>query len=376
MDPETKTDADVLDETTNPDSTTEVSPDTSKLVPDVEARLKAVFGDEAKDESNDMENESLETSNDKDIVEDKDEPEVKSNDLIGDKVETTVDKEAAVDDSTQESDAPTLPQAYVRSLLAYGWTDDEIKGHLEAYGSKFIDTAAKIHSNRNDEIEAWAERGRKLRQSGPDQVTDTKSGESDRKTQTTSIPQTLKAIDVDALKERYGEDEFVDTIARPINDLILAVNAVLPQLQAGIASTQQEAQKQLAQSVEEFFNSADLKDYSTLYGNSKNGITEEHSKTRNRVLEVADALIGGMQDQGKNVSVYDALMLAHETVSRNFTESVIRNRLKDSLTKREKTISLKPSKRTAAAAPNSESDKRTALESTVAQKLAQAFPQT
>ena len=102
--------------------------------------------------------------------------------------------------------------------------------------------------------------------------------------------------------------------------------------------TQTEA---LSRTVKDFFGGKDLAPYATAYG--KDGsLTTEQVTMRSKVLETADALISGAAFQGRNLSVQDALMLAHDTVASGLKETVIRDQIRTSVTKRNAAISLRP----------------------------------
>ncbi|KKL89127.1 hypothetical protein LCGC14_1917790, partial [marine sediment metagenome] len=102
----------------------------------------------------------------------KDSPDSKEDGAEGDQgsedTEDTKDTEDTEDDTVEAADegdsaptAPILPSSHRRSLAAYGWSDEEIDQNLEVLGEKFIDVASKLHANRNEEVSAWAQAGRR-----------------------------------------------------------------------------------------------------------------------------------------------------------------------------------------------------------------------
>jgi hypothetical protein len=122
--------------------------------------------------------------------------------------------------------APTLPAAYRRSLKAYEWTDEEIDANLKTLGTKFIETAGRIHKNRNVEIADWAERGRQSRTQSAQQQ-QTQAPQQQQSTEATG----LKPVDAAALKKQYGADELIDAIVGPVNATIEQINKMLPAVQ-------------------------------------------------------------------------------------------------------------------------------------------------
>jgi len=298
-------------------------------------------------------------------------------------------EEAAADDSEQSPDAPTLPDPYRRSLKAYGWSDDEIDQNLEALGDKFLDTAQKIHSNRNAELQKWADAGRKAREQSQQQGDpnalqsdpNASPGDQNAQSQTGSqqngqVPSSLKPVDADALKEKYGEDELIDQIVAPVNATIQAINSILPQLEQGVQQSQQNEQHALVREIESFFGDDSLEPYRDLYGdsNSDEPLAEEQWERRNKVLETADALIAGAELQGRKLSTREALELAHDTVSTEFQKQAVRKGIKKTAKQRNRGITTRPSNRgSEGVTPKGQPQSREDLETRTAQRLKKAF---
>lgn len=283
------------------------------------------------------------------------------------------DEAGAVADGP-DPDAPTLPDAYRRSLKAYGWNDDEIDTNLKTLGDKFLDTAQKIHTNRNAEVQQWANAGRQAReqQQQPGGATDP----ARQPTDDANLPSSLKPVDSEALKEKYGEDELIAEIVGPVNATIKAINALLPQLEQGVQHSQQNEQQALIREIEGFFTDESLKPYRELYGDSTNGQTlqPEHWDRRNKVLETADALMAGAKLQGRNIDVREALELAHDSVSTEFKETAVRNGIKKEAKKRNRGITNKPSSRgKGGAGETGPVNSRQGLEGRIAQRMKKVF---
>lgn len=326
-------------------------------------RLAAVFGDKS-EKAEESGQKTEEEQHGTDVTDQSDEAsgDAKEKSEVQEEPtdETATNKEeaeAAVDDKT-----PTLPDSFRRSLKSYGWEDKEIDKNLKLLGADFINTAAKIHSNRNEEVSRWADAGRAARQ----QTT------TEQKTEL----QPLKALDVKALEEHYGKDQMVQEIAGPVNAMIQQINAMLPLITSSQQNAQNAEVEKLSQQIEGFFGDKKLDSYREFYGDSSGlkTLTETHTTARNKVLEMADALVAGARVQGRKLSFGEAMSLAHDSVSGDFKEKTIRTTIKTTMQKREKGISLQPSSRSKAALPAATGDKtRAQLEKDTKARLRAVF---
>lgn len=244
--------------------------------------------------------------------------------------------EAAVEEPADRavSDIPILPAAYRRSLKAYEWTDDEIDSALKQGGEKFVQSAGKMHDTRSKEVSQWAALGRQ-------KVTDTTAKVEATEPQT----QTIKPVDVKALKAKYGDEALIDELVGPLNAMAEKLNAMLPQVQATQAASQAAKQEALGRQIDGFFGGKDLNDYKDVYGVETGRLTNEQLESRNKVLVLADALIGGASLQGRRLSFDEAMMLAHDSVSGPAKAQAARTKLTGTLQAREKAITLRPATR-------------------------------
>jgi hypothetical protein len=273
------------------------------------------------------------------------------------------------DDSDAESDAPTLPANHRRSLKAYGWEDDEIDQNLRVMGDQFLRTAQRIHDNRSKEIQHYAEQGRKLRE----EQSDSDDSEEPKSESTPSGPNTLEPIDVDKLKDEFGDDALIDKLVGPVNSAINRINAIAPQLESGQSAVNEAQHQQLEQIVTGFFGGDDLRPYSDLYG-GKNPQTPEQWEARDKVLDMADALMYGSQAAGRSMSVEDALMEAHNAVSAEHRAKTERKKLRDDVKKRNQGTTLKPggrkkTKQSSSGKPKTEAE----LERRTGERMARVF---
>lgn len=323
------------------------------------ARMAAVFGDEPAAEATDENaDEAVEETpvNEEESAEDNEEPVVK---------EAAV-KPPVVKPATGNS--PTLPEPIRRSLKAYGWDDEQIDTNLKALGASFITTASKIHDNRNTETARMAAEGRAARERS--------NAEAAQRAANPPKTEALKALDVAALKEKYGEDKMVDEIAGPINAVIAQINQLMPQVQNSQKAAQQAEMVAMGKQIEDFFGSKDLKPYGKLYGDPAVGeLSEANWKSRNKVLMDADALMWGAQKQGRILPLNEAMQMAHDSVSSGFKIEAVRSGIKKELVTRNKGISLKPANKGQAGLGNVSGPVKTRqdLESRVAANLRATF---
>jgi len=321
--------------------------DRSALEAKTAERMAAAFGEKSADaETPDEENTGTDVTDKSDEAsEDVEEKSEAQEEPTKEEVEEEATEEAAAE--PKAGDAPTLPDSYRRSLKSYGWDDKQIDKNLKLLGADFIGIAAKVHSNRNEEVGRWADAGRAAREQ--------RTTATEAKTEL----QPLKALDVAKLEEHYGKDKMVEEIAGPVNAMIKQINAILPLVTASQQNAQQAEVEKLSQVIEGFFGDKKLDSYREIYGDSNglNTLKEKHFEARHKVLEMADALVAGARVQGRKLSFGEAMQLAHDSVSGEFKEQTIRKTIKTTMQKRQKGISLQPSGRGKASIPAATGDK-------------------
>lgn len=288
--------------------------------------------------------------------------EAKPDDAATPDADASEEKKEAVADPN----APTLPAAIRRSLKAYEWTDEEIDQNLKVLGPSFITAAQKLHNTRNQETARWAEIGRAQRQpvAAPDAITTAPDA---------AKSQPIPKLDAVALKEHYGDDALIDKILGPVNAAIDRLNEeVLPAVRHTQQVAQQSEQRALFNAIEGFFGTPEMKSYAELYGKVGDpSFAQTHVDSRNKVLDLAGALLVGAAKEGRNLNLDEALTLAHDSVSGDYKSKAAKQELKASLQTRERGISLKPGNK--AAAPKGKSNDRSDIEMRVGKRLADVF---
>lgn len=276
-------------------------------------------------------------------------------------VETEKD-EKGTSPAVAQDQSPILPASFRRSLKEAAWSDEEIDSALKGQGNKFLEYATKIHSTRNAETARWADLGRQARQ---------QQSQGQAQTQTQQTSQVLKPVDVAALKKKYGDDGIIDELVAPINSVVESINRVLPIVQQTQANSQRAELDSLGRQIDGFFGSKDMDSYKELYGSQGTNLTKEQNDQRVKVLETADALIGGARLQGRQLTLGEALSYAHDSVSGDFKEQAVQKQMKAKLVQRNKGITLKPNAKKPI--PAAKPGDRSSLIKTTEQRLKAAF---
>jgi len=260
------------------------------------------------------------------IVED----EIVEDEIVEDEI---VEDEIVEDQQSADNAAPTIPAAQVRSLIAYGWTVDEIKS-AEVNSPGFASTAAKIHQTRTQEIQKFADMGRQRKQEMGDP-------------ETSGSPNTLPlTVDKAALIEKYGSEDLVSEVVDPVNKLLEQIQGMLPDLQAGQQAAQMARMESASQQVDLFFTSDIMTPYTNAYGSSQRDMTDDQCGNRNAVLQMADNIRTGAALRDEDIPIHEAMGMAHEIVGGDFKAEVIRKEIKGKVAKRAGGLTLRPGTQT------------------------------
>lgn len=245
----------------------------------------------------------------------------------------------------KSSGVPTLPESYRRSLHAYGLDDELIDLNLKNQGTTFLETAARLHEKRNRDTAAMAQLGRQYRTQQSQQ-----GGEGDLPTPRTPQPAGrqpntgIQPFNVKQLREEYGDDTLIDKVIPQVNAIIESHNAMLSDMRRNQQVMQQNQQAQLNRTIDDFFVGESKKGYEGLYGGTgqRNAGQEE---SRLRVMEMANDLVIAHQVQGRNISVEEAMTVAHDSVSSGFKQTAARATIQKAAKARNRGLTQKPSNR-------------------------------
>lgn len=250
--------------------------------------------------------------------------------------ETTEPAEAAA-----AKPASTLPAAYVRTLKALEWSDEEIAS--AGQNPALLPSIAKLHQSRNKEMAGWAELGRQQKAKAQEQQP------AAQPAATKAVLQAFTPAEVAALKDKYGDEAggLIDTLTARLNPLIEKVTAALPVVEQTQARAQAAQAEMLNRQINTFFSSKELVPYKDEYGTDATKLNEKQAASRQKVLEYADALIGGASLQGRQLSFEEAMQAAHDAVSGGLKEQAARKQVIGQLQQRQRAITVKPGARQA-----------------------------
>lgn len=279
--------------------------------------------------------------------------------------------EVVVEEPGAEADsAPTLPDNIRRSLYSYRWKDEQIDAAMERDPATFMATATMLHESRVAQTQEWAAIGQKRRE-----VEAADDDAPDLAAAITATPGGGVSINYEALADASGFDvESLRKAFGPVATTIDTLNKVLPQLQEQATAVQEyrarQEQDNAYRLVTTFFGSDPLKPYTEFYGAGWDNVSEEQLGRRNKVVEMADHIIVGASQHGRDISEADALELAHGVVAADYTTTKVRKEIASSVKKRAAGVSLRPSSQTA---PPAEGLSRAELLARTGTRLATLF---
>jgi len=296
--------------------------------------------------------------------------EAEGTEVVEEGTEVEGEGEAEAEAAGQEADSPTLPAAYRRSLLASEWTDKEIDDFFVSNPDGAMVFAEKVHRTRNAQTAQFAAAGREAQA----QAQRTNAPEAPPP----EMPGGFERIDTDALIDKFGgNEEVIAAIAGPMNKVIDQMNVALPKINANVEASENTRRQSLGQAIEDFFTGADMKSFAGIYGDSSADSlavpTDDQQQSRDKVLETADAIMTGARMQGRQLTVPEALTMAHDSLSVEYRTEVARTELKTKVKKRASGVTLKPSAAKTKAESGSQPTTRAQLESNVAEQLAKTF---
>ncbi|MBE3119232.1 MAG: hypothetical protein IMZ50_10825 [Candidatus Atribacteria bacterium] len=279
-------------------------------------------------------------------------------------------EEAAVEDKPK---TPTLPRAYVRAAKYYGVEEDEINELFETSPDLALKHYGAMARSMSAETASWAKLGREKSEQVAAEVRQTaEARKAAGKSDATSIKDLLKPVDVDALIEQFGNPDLIRTIVGPMNDLREALAPMLEKIEGshGFIGRMQAAQTR--QLLDGFFSAGEMSDYGEFYGADTGKLTEDQCNARNKVLVMADNILTGSRERGRELSMEQALQIAHDSVTAGIKTETIRKSLKKSVVARGKGLSLKPSHRGGADVPGAPKTEKQ-LEAAAKSNLARLF---
>lgn len=260
------------------------------------------------------------------------------------------------DDSTTKDDSGkkevSIPDAYVRAAIHRGWKQDVIDELVENNPELAKKTLESLYLDVNNASKEWSAIGRAVR-----------DRELEKQNLETTVEQTVDKTDLDVspmvkkLRESYTDDPMIDAVVKVLEDTTKMANAKpqVPvqqgqdQYQTATARADASANAAIDQRVNNFFNADIMAPYGKFYGKIELGqsikdLSSGQQENRWAVLDNAEMIMVGHRMRGIDLKTEEALEKAHFMVTEPVREQVIRDNLRTTATKREKSMTLKPSK--------------------------------
>lgn len=243
-----------------------------------------------------------------------------------------------------QDEPPAIPDPIYRAVIHNGWTPEEIAEFHQANPKQAMKVFEKLHQATNDLSRQFAEIGRTRinleRQKSQPPAKEEQPPES--------------FIDVEALRKQDPDNPLL-SVVEGMNKALLKLTAQRP-----VEQPQQRHQAQtqediaLATQVMTFLGSDQLKTYDDFYGPAYDearmptfdghGLTPGQRANREALIEQADAIWVGARQHGRNLTVPEALGLAHLILTEPMRTQKVREELTSKVKQRAKGMTLRPSK--------------------------------
>lgn len=236
----------------------------------------------------------------------------------------------------------SIPENVYRSVLHNGWKPEEVAEFYKASPKQALKVFEKLHASTNDLSRQFAEIGRtriEMRKQPQDG-----SGTAEKP---------AAVIDIEAIRKADPDN--------PLLPALEGMNKVLTQLttrREAEPPQRQQANAQediaLATQVMSFLGSDQMKLYGDFYGPAYDadrmptfdgrGLTPGQRANRDALLEQADAIWVGAKEHGRNLTVPEALGLAHSLLTDGMRTEKVRQELVSKVKQRSKGMTLRPGK--------------------------------
>ena len=286
------------------------------------------------------------------------------------------------DDSTPEADEKNeIPDAYIRAAIHQGWDKEVVDDLMKSNPELAKKTLENLYLSTNNASREWSELGRAKIEAERAKATQTAT-----EAVVQEDPET-KAL-IAKLRKDYVDDPLIEVVIKGLEKPVQQQPVKQPvqqQQQHYETATRRAnaaANASTDQRVNTFFSAGVMAPYEKFYGKLELGqipedLTNGQQLNRLVVLEETECIIAGHNMRNQKIELEQAMEKAHFIVTEHIREQVIREKLKATATKRQKSMTLKPSdsKRTSDSM-NTESSKprnRKELENAVQQKLDGVF---
>ncbi len=333
-----------------------------ELEEDTQKRLDQVFsGESLKDDPAEKPEESDETTPESEDKKPEVKPDEEEASTLGEQKAEEKDTEVEEKAKDEEADkgkkeVPQLSDAYYRAAIHRGMKPEEIE---EFYGNNpelCVKTLGNIYEAVKRSNEEFASLGRAEKERVAKE-TAAKATPSKAEYKGVDIVALEKAdIDPDVLAAIKSNDQQNKVIFDEVQEIRGTRSA--PGASQALDTTAQEsrlaAQETAAiqQQVRNFFAADDIKLYTDFYGTApKDDVTWDtlspgQKANRWAVIEMMDDLMTGARINNRDISIADAMQLAHINISESVSKKVIRQEIMANVLKRSKSLTLKPASST------------------------------
>lgn len=310
--------------------------DATEVENKVAEKLAEMRGESAKDEPEEDEPEAEDTS----TPDPTDEPDEASG-------ETEEEEEGSADEDPPKPDKkPAIPDNVCRAAVHSGWTPEEISEFYEADPKRALKTFGKMHESMSNLSKQFAQVGRARINMARKQDTD---GQPQPK-----VEEPKPVIDVEALRRRDPDNELlpiVEGLNKVLTDLTVKRTVEQPRQEP---SKGREEDVALAQQVTLFISSDGMKSYDDFYGPAfddnrmptwdGHGLTPGQLANRDALVARADEIWIGAKMSGRELTVPEALEMAHTLLTEPMREQQVRKELVSKVKTRAKGMTLRPNK--------------------------------
>ena len=237
-----------------------------------------------------------------------------------------------VDGNTDVVKDEVLPPSFLRAAIHRGWKEEDATEFYKTNPEAAMKTFQNCYLDVNNATREWALLGKAKQQ-------------RDSVLNAPVAPAKIEVVDIAKLKSEYDLDPGTIAILEAQNRQIETLNTQpvqQPQYQAPVGPD-----PNIELEIENFFNSANLSDYSEFYGSVDLGqdwsnLSSGQRANRWKVLEQANLVIMGSEAMGRSMNPLEALERSHMVVSEPVREQVIRSNLKKTATKRKNSMTIRP----------------------------------
>ena len=312
-------------------------------------------------------------------AEDIEDPTPDDTDVDGNQADDDVPADGTTpDDADGNTDVVTdevLPPAFLRAAVHRGWKEEDAKEFYKTNPEAAMKTFQNCYLDVNNATREWALLGKAKQQ---------------RETAINApvAPAKIEVVDIAKLKSEFDLDPGTIAVLEAQNKQIETLNAQpvqQPVQEQPVYQAPVGPDPNIELAIENFFGSVNLSDYSEFYG--KVGLGQDWSdlgsgqrSNRWKVLEQAHMVMLGSEAMGRSIDPLEALERSHMVVSEPVREQVIRNTLKNTATKRKKSMTIRPSSGTRSTAKvatdaggNAKPRTRDELNASVQEKLNSVF---